>query len=114
MKKTTLLGLLLLAALALAPATGATPYLVCDPPPAGDCTDAYAVTLDGAAAVETPAPLRFDLAGLSVGTHNVTVRAVCAATVWTPRLESAPVPFAFARPSAGAAPAGPSRLRFER
>jgi hypothetical protein len=70
----------------------ANPFLVCDPDP--DATS-YLVKLDGLAEVETPAPLKFDLAGVSVGNHRVEVKA--KNNLWGATSEASP--FEFSRPS---------------
>jgi len=85
--------LAVLVAILLARAAVAAPFLVCDPPPAGECVTHYDVTgFD-----RTPAPLHLDLQGVAPGNHAVEVRAVCVDPLWG-ELRSAPTPFDFTRP----------------
>ena len=64
----------------------AAPFLVCDE---DSNVTSYLVTLDSGEEVEVPAPLRFDLSGISEGEHVIEVKAK---NVYG---ESAPVPFEF-------------------
>ena len=71
----------------------AQPFMVCDPPPPGECVTHYDVT----GFPRTPAPLHLDVGGVNPGAHDVEVRAVCVDPLWG-ELRSAPTPFAFTRP----------------
>jgi hypothetical protein len=63
----------------------AAPFLVCDPQPDAE---RYELTLDGTV-ISTPAPLKYDLAGIAQGSHKVT--AVAINDTWGVRSEpSAP------------------------
>lgn len=81
-----------------------SPYLVSDPDISANKPTHYSVVMDGATEVLSPAQvvtggvrLRYDLAGISAGTHNVSVKAVLINAIWG-RLESTACPFTFAKP----------------
>jgi hypothetical protein len=79
----------------------ATPFLVCDPPPATDpCTvTEYRITWSDGTMNPTPAPLAFDVGHVAPGQHAIEVVAVCGNDVW-PETVSEPSPFVFRRPGA--------------
>jgi len=83
----------------------ANPFMICDPQ-AG--VTHYALTGPGWVPVSVPAQadgsIRMDVAGSSVGSNSLTVRACRSDAVWG-ELCSVSVPFQFARPSAPANPA---------
>ena len=107
MKKLVLLTVF--CCLVIAPSLAlSAPYLVCAPYPTTVVQPTlFAVTVDGSAVVDSPAlkltdnsvRLSFDVGALSVGTHNVSVKAVLVHPDWG-RLESAATPFSFPRPGA--------------
>jgi len=68
-KRTLVISLIIVAAATLA---YAGPYLVCDPDPVAE---SYVVVLDNGEQIETPAPLRYDLANIDEGQHVVEVQA---------------------------------------
>ena len=113
-----LIGALLV--LALAGSAWASPFVVSAPYTApAVIPDYFKVVLDGAAAVNSPAYqvpttsnyiLHFDVGGVTVGSHTVSVQACKAATLWGPEACSASVNFPFARPATVVAPAGPSGI----
>ena len=49
-----------------------SPFLVCDPQPTATH---YEVSLDGGGWVSTPAPLHYDLEGISIGWHTIQAKA---------------------------------------
>ena len=70
MKKLTLtIGLIIILIGSLA---FADPFLVCDDPPAEQQVTGYECFQDGVSIGTTPAPLNFDLAGITPGTYNFT------------------------------------------
>ena len=88
----------------------ASPVLVCDPYPVGASQpDQFVLVIDAGSPITSPAEtlvdgtkrLKYDLAGISTGTHNVTVKA--RIDLWG--LESTATPFAFAKPAAAVVPA---------
>jgi len=54
------------------------PFLVCDPPSADQQVTSYEVFQDGVSIGTTPAPLRYDLNGLTPGVYNFTAIAINA------------------------------------
>ena len=87
-----------------------SPYLVSDPDISANKPTHYSVVMDGAAEILSPAQvvtggvrLHYDLNGISVGTHNVSLKAVLIDAKWG-RLESTVVPFSFQRPVSPAQP----------
>lgn len=66
----------------------AAPFVICDPDASAEY---YVIILDSGEAIETPAPLRYDLSGIETGDHIVEVRA---ANMWG---QSAPVPLEFTK-----------------
>ena len=89
----------------------ASPFLVCDPYPVGASQpDQFVLIIDAGSPITSPAEtlvdgtkrLKYDLAGISTGSHSVTVKA--RIDLWG--LESTSVPFSFAKPSAAVAPSG--------
>ncbi len=81
----------------------AAPFLVCDPQPDAE---RYELTIDGTV-ISTPAPLKYDLAGIAQGSHRIT--AVAINDTWGVRSEPS-APFDFSKPS----PQSPSGFRLER
>ena len=89
---------------------GAAPYLTCDPYTALESVDQFVVVMDGggqqtvAAQVMADGKTRlwFDLGTVSVGTHNMTIKA--KNSVWGQ--ESTAAPFVFSKPASCAAPGG--------
>ena len=89
----------------------ASPFIVCDPYPVGvSQPDQFILTIDAGSPITSPAEtladgtkrLKYDLAGISTGTHSVTVKA--RIDLWG--LESTSVPFSLEKPSVAASPAG--------
>lgn len=87
-----------------------SPYLVSDSDISTNKPTHYSVVMDGAVEVLSPAQivtggvrLHYDLAGISVGTHNVSVKAVLIDTIWG-RLDSTASPFSFLKPASPAQP----------
>jgi len=70
--------LLALAILAIAVSVSASPFLVCDDPPAAEQVTGYEVFQDGVSLGTTPAPLYFDLQGVTPGAYNFTATAINA------------------------------------
>jgi len=116
MRTLILLGSLLLFAL---PAW-ASPFVVSAPYTApAVIPDYFKVVLDTAASVNSPAfqvpatsnyILHFDVGGVTVGSHTLSVQACKAATLWGPEACSASVNFPFGRPASQVAPAVPSGI----
>lgn len=54
----------------------AAPFLICDDPPDEERVFRYVLLIDGGmVAIETPAPLHYDLGGMTDGVHDFEVRA---------------------------------------
>jgi hypothetical protein len=85
--------LLIIALVLLATPVFAAPFLVSDPNPADEQVTNFKLSFDGGAYVDS-APvggaIRYDLAGISVGTHSVVAKAC---NVWDCSVDSAPFPF---------------------
>ena len=69
---------LVLAILAMAVSVNAAPFLVCDAPPAAEQVTSYKVFQDGVSLGTTPAPLNFDLKGVTPGAYSFTATAINA------------------------------------
>jgi hypothetical protein len=85
--------LIVIAVLLFASSVSAAPFLVSDPVPASDDVTKFQVIMDGGAAVDSvPVALavRYDLAGISAGSHSVTVRAC---NIWSCSADSVPLVF---------------------
>ena len=89
----------------------ASPFLICDPYPVGASQpDQFVLVIDAGSPITSLAEtlvdgakrLKYDLAGISTGSHSVTVKA--RIDLWG--LESTAVPFSFTKPAAAVAPSG--------
>ena len=99
--------LILAIILSAAMAWGAGPYVVCDPYPntTTQPTD-FGVIVDGGAEIISPAQtlgdasrrLYFDIAGITSGSHTMSVKALVIDSTWG-RLESSATPFSFSKPA---------------
>src|SRR3990172_8779055 len=99
-------------------AVQASPFVVSAPYTApAVIPDYFKVVLDATPAVNSPAYqvpttsnyiLHFDVSGVTVGTHTLSVQACKAATLWGPEACSASVNFPFGRPASQVAPTVPS------
>ena len=111
----TVISLLLLVSIAWA-----SPFVVSAPYTApAVIPDYFKVVLDATPAVNSPAYqvpttsnyiLHFDVSGVTVGTHTLSVQACKAATLWGPEACSASVNFPFVRPATTAVPSVPSGI----
>jgi len=111
----TVISLLLLVSIAWA-----SPFVVSAPYTApAVIPDYFKVVLDATPAVNSPAYqvpttsnyiLHFDVSGVTVGTHTLSVQACKAATLWGPEACSASVNFPFGRPASQVAPTVPSGI----
>lgn len=82
-------------------AAGAAPWLICDPPPVGETRTSYKFSGDSfftTKAAEANGSLRYDVAGISVGTHNIQVQACKTDPLWGEVCSTA-TPFTFTRPN---------------
>ena len=70
--------ILAMAILVMAVSVGAAPFLVCDDPPAEEQVTSYEVFQDGISLGITPAPLNFDLNGVTPGAYDFTATAINA------------------------------------
>ena len=70
--------ILAMAMLAMAVSVSADPFLVCDDPPAVEQVTGYEVFQDGVSLGITPAPLSFDLQGVTPGAYDFTATAINA------------------------------------
>jgi hypothetical protein len=95
-----------LAVLAMAGVASAAPFLVCDPQ-AG--VTSYQLTgpswVPASVSAQTDGSIRMDVAGATVGSNALTVKACKTDSVWGVQCSTA-VPFAFVRPSAPVVPSG--------
>ena len=66
---------IVIAILLIAPAVYADPFLVCDIPPVDEQVTEYEVFQDGVSLGKTPAPLHFDLEGITPDKYNFTATA---------------------------------------
>lgn len=57
----------------------ASPFLICDDPPAEQQVTGYEIFQDGVSIGTTPAPLMFDLQGVATGEYTFTATAI---NVW--------------------------------
>jgi len=115
-------GLIFASLLVLSLATFAwpSPFVISAPYTApAVIPDYFKVVLDATPAVNSPAYqvpatsnyiLHFDVGGVTVGSHTLSVQACKAATLWGPEACSAAVNFPFVRPATTVAPAGPSGI----
>lgn len=71
--KTLILAILLIPSLALG-----APFLICDAPNSAEQVTSYEVFKDGVSLGVTPAPLHFDLQGITPGQYNFTAKAINA------------------------------------
>ncbi len=102
-----LVTMLLLVVLCLPGALLASPFVVSDPYPAtGTQPTDFSIIIDGGAEIISPAEvvtggvrLHYDIANVSAGVHNISIKALKVDPVWG-RLESTTVPFAFTKPVA--------------
>jgi hypothetical protein len=92
----------------------ASPFVVSDAyPTTVTQPDGFMVTVDGGAAVDSPAQavvgsgvrMYFDVGTSTSGTHAMTIKAYKNDAVWG-RLESTTVNFTFTRPASPTSPAG--------
>jgi hypothetical protein len=103
--------IILLSIILPASVSYAGPFLVSDPYPTTGSQPTHFSIVEGAnPEVLSPAEtvsgqkrLHYDLAGITTGTHNYTVKAVIIDPVWG-RLDSSSVPFAFQKPGPAPAP----------
>jgi len=86
--------IILLFILATVGIVNAQPFLVCDHQ---DNVDAYIIEFEGQAAIETAAPLHYDLNGLDPGDHKVVVKAKNGVWIGPPS-----IPLEFTKPSLSA------------
>ena len=70
--------ILAMAILAMAVSVSAAPFLVCDAPPAAEQVISYEIFQDGISLGTTPAPLNFDLQGITPGAYTFTATAINA------------------------------------
>ena len=70
--------ILVLAILVMAVSVSAAPFLVCDDPPVAELVTSYEVFQDGISLGVTPAPLHFDLQGVTPGAYSFTATAINA------------------------------------
>ena len=56
----------------------AAPFLVCDGPPAAEQVTGYEIFQDGVSLGTTPAPMMFDLQGVTPGAYEFTAIAINA------------------------------------
>ena len=70
--------ILAMAILAIAVSVSAAPFLVCDDPPVAELVTSYEVFQDGISLGVTPAPLHFDLQGVTPGAYSFTATAINA------------------------------------
>lgn len=105
--KSSLFVLLVAASLSVS----AAPFVVSDPldPRATNC----GVFLDAAAKVTIPVTAdgtdkvcKYDISGVSVGSHTIRMTAIANDPVWGSQESVQSSPLSFVRPSAPAAPAG--------
>ena len=106
MKKILALVLTLLSPMALS-----APFVVSDPldPRATNC----GVFLDAAAKVTIPVTAdgtdkvcKYDISGVSVGSHTIRMTAIANDPVWGSQESAESVPLSFVRPAAPSVPAG--------
>jgi len=116
MKKYLFLVAVVLAFFAFNLEVQAAPFVISDAYPAGDTQpDGFSVVVDTQPVVDSPADVvtattkrfKFDVGGVTAGSHTLKVKAYKQDAVWG-RLESAEVNFTFPRP---AAPSGATGLR---
>lgn len=113
MRKLLHLCLIPLAILVCFSLAQAATFLVCDPYVASEGVDQFSISLDGAIAIIVPAEtlaggttrLKYDLASISAGTHNVSVKAI---NIWG---ESVASPFSFTKSVPSKAPSGIGLVR---
>ena len=101
--------LIALALIVLLPImANSAPFLVCDPYPTTELQPTeFELNIDGGTLIISPAEalsgggvsLKYDLQGVSVGAHTVSIRACLVDAVWG-RECSIATPFAFTRPAA--------------
>ena len=72
------LCLVLLAMVLMASTVWAAPFLICDDPLVAEQVTSYEVFQDGVSIGITPAPLHFDLSGVTPGAYNFTATAINA------------------------------------
>ena len=70
--------ILVVLIVALSTGVNAAPFLVCDVPPAAEQVTSYEMFQDGVSLGITPAPLNFDLNGVSPGAYEFTAIAINA------------------------------------
>ena len=91
--------LVLLAMALMASVAWSAPFLRCDDPPAAEQVTSYEVFQDGVSLGTTPAPLNFDLDGVTPGAYNFTAIAINA---WGASSPSNP----YVSPAGASAPSG--------
>lgn len=84
--------ILTICVLAMASMAWASPFLVCDVDPV---VTNYLIRVNGATALETPAPLHWDVGLLADGTYNLEI---AAKNIWG---QSIFVPFVFTKEQPG-------------
>jgi len=98
----------------------AAPYLVCDPYPSTDVqpTD-FELVIDGGSVIISPAvdvtggkALKYDIGGVSAGSHTVSVKACKDYDVWGRACSSA-VNFTFVKPVVSS-PAIPANIKLSK
>ena len=70
--------LIILAIVLMASVAWADPFLVCDDPNPSEQVTSYEIFKDGVSIGTTPAPLHFDLDGITPGIYNFTAIAINA------------------------------------
>jgi hypothetical protein len=97
--KKIILAMAILAMALMASVAWSAPFLRCDDPPAAEKVTQYEVFQDGVSLGFTPAPLNFNLTGITPGAYNFTAKAI---NVWGSSSPSNP----YISPTAAGQPSG--------